>query len=144
MEKKDRVTVVISLVYFVLPLIILTSGGRNSGSGFVLLMIPLIIFWGYKYIKDEHSDLKYYSKKLVLIVSIMVVGVFISILNQLDATKAKLEDVKSKVVDLTYSVDNLKSSVNNFSYYDWKDVVPEVDSKTREVSDKVEQLNNDF
>lgn len=54
MNKKDRIAVVVSVVYFLWPLALLIAG--NTGS--IILIAPLILYWGYRFIQNDISFLK--------------------------------------------------------------------------------------
>ena len=65
MNRKDRIAVVISVIYFLWPLFIVAGGVSNDdelGSVFVL-MVPLIAYWGYRFIKGDISFIKTHSSK---------------------------------------------------------------------------------
>lgn len=48
----------------------------------------------------------------------------------------KLNEANSKLEDIQYTVNELDNIVSNFSYDDWKDVVPEVQDKVDELKYK--------
>ena len=54
MNRKDRIAIVISGIYFLLPLMILFKG---KGEGFIILSVPLALYWGYRFIKNDISFL---------------------------------------------------------------------------------------
>ena len=55
MVKKDRIAVVVSVVYSLFPLTILSHG---DGEGFIGTFTPVVIYWGYRFIKGDISFLK--------------------------------------------------------------------------------------
>ena len=55
MNKKDRVAIVISALYFLFPLVVLFGG---EPGGMIILMSPLIAYWGYRFVKNDISFLK--------------------------------------------------------------------------------------
>ncbi|MEA3314239.1 MAG: hypothetical protein U9Q30_00085 [Campylobacterota bacterium] len=55
MSKKDRIAIVVSGLYFLFPLAALLEATRNAGFGFVVLTVPLILYWGYRFIKNDIS-----------------------------------------------------------------------------------------
>jgi len=58
MSKKDRVAIVVSIVYFLLPLVVLFSGASDAPFAAIVFMSPLIGYWGYRFIKNDISFLK--------------------------------------------------------------------------------------
>ncbi|MDY0117574.1 MAG: hypothetical protein RBR59_08360 [Sulfurimonadaceae bacterium] len=52
MSKKDRISIVVSAIYFMLPLATLLDG---SGVDFIVFTVPLILYWGYRFIKNDIS-----------------------------------------------------------------------------------------
>lgn len=57
MSKKDRISIVVSVIYFMWPLALLFEGKHNSGIHFLVFTIPLILYWGYRFIKNDISFL---------------------------------------------------------------------------------------
>ena len=62
MNKKDRIAVVVSAVYFLFSL---AFASKNANPipimflGFIIIAeIPLIIYWGYRFIQNDISFLK--------------------------------------------------------------------------------------
>lgn len=55
MNRKDRIAVVVSIVY--LFLVCLVSVG-NSDVGVLVFLFPLLGYWGYRFIKNDISFLK--------------------------------------------------------------------------------------
>lgn len=62
MNKKDRIAVVVSIVYFLLSV---AFAGKNANPipimflGFMIIAeMPLIIYWGYRFIQNDISFLK--------------------------------------------------------------------------------------
>jgi hypothetical protein len=55
MCKKDRVAIVISTLYFLFPLAVLIEGDPGA---MILLMSPLIAYWGYRFVKNDISFFK--------------------------------------------------------------------------------------
>jgi len=55
MNKKDRIAIVASIIYFIFPLFVLVSG---DGEAFIVFSIPLIFYWGYRFVKNDISFLK--------------------------------------------------------------------------------------
>ena len=53
MTKKDRIAVVLSLIYALL-LIALVLGGLKPVAGFVF-SFPIYIYWGYRFIRNDIS-----------------------------------------------------------------------------------------
>ncbi len=62
MNKKDRIAVVISIVYFLFPLGILFDGGNGAPIVALIFTSPLIAYWGYRFIKNDISFLKIIEK----------------------------------------------------------------------------------
>ena len=58
MNKKDRIAIVISILYFLFPLCILFGGAGDAISAAIIFTSPLIAYWGFRFIKDDISFLK--------------------------------------------------------------------------------------
>ena len=62
MNKKDRIAVVVSVVYFLFSLAFASKNANPIPSvflGFIIIAeIPLIIYWGYRFIQNDISFLK--------------------------------------------------------------------------------------
>lgn len=60
MNKKDRIAVVASLFYLLWPLFLIAGGITNDDElGLVfILLLPLIAYWGYRFIKGDISFFK--------------------------------------------------------------------------------------
>ena len=57
MNKKDRIAVVLSILYLFLPLSIV--GGGGEGPEIALGMVAVLVaYWGYRFIKGDMSFLK--------------------------------------------------------------------------------------
>lgn len=54
MNKKDRIAVVVTVLYLLFPLFILTNG---KVQGAFILCIPTFLYWGYRFIKNDISFL---------------------------------------------------------------------------------------
>ena len=52
MSTKDRIALVISAIYSLFPMVILFG---NKPVGGVILLLPLLIYWGYRFIKNDIS-----------------------------------------------------------------------------------------
>lgn len=57
MNKKDRIAVVVSVMYFLLPLAVLAGGHNDAGVGFIVTCVPLILYWAYRFIQNDISFL---------------------------------------------------------------------------------------
>lgn len=57
MTKKDRVALVISVVYLFFPLLLLADRGVRNLPPALLFTIPIVIYWGYRFIKNDISFL---------------------------------------------------------------------------------------
>lgn len=55
MVKKDRIAIVITIIYSILPLLVLTTGKVD---GFIGLMMPPLLYWCYRFIKGDISFIK--------------------------------------------------------------------------------------
>lgn len=53
MTKKDRVAIVVSVIYAFVPLF----GMANGEDGAFLFVLPIVIYWGYRFIKGDISFL---------------------------------------------------------------------------------------
>ena len=60
MNKKDRIAVVVSILYILWPLFIIAGGVTNDNElGLVFFLVaPLISYWGYRFIKGDISFLE--------------------------------------------------------------------------------------
>lgn len=58
MTKKDRIAVVISLFYLVVPISVLFEWSRGLSFGPALMFLfPMAAYWGYRFIKGDISFL---------------------------------------------------------------------------------------
>lgn len=57
MSKKDRIAIVVSVLYFLFPLAVLFSGARDAPVEAIVCISPLILYWGYRFIKGNISFL---------------------------------------------------------------------------------------
>ena len=55
MNKKDIIALIISLSYSIFSLVVLVNEGLPE---FVILIIPLILYWEYRHLKGDISFLK--------------------------------------------------------------------------------------
>ncbi|MCL7423445.1 MAG: hypothetical protein M8364_21375 [Methylobacter sp.] len=55
MNKKDRIAIVVSIVYMFFPLILIAAKGMRSLPGALLVTLPVVIYWGYRFIKGDIS-----------------------------------------------------------------------------------------
>ncbi|ACN18055.1 conserved hypothetical protein (plasmid) [Desulforapulum autotrophicum HRM2] len=51
MTKKDRIAIVVSIVYAILPLLVLFEEPAAA----LLFCLPIILYWGYRFIKNDIS-----------------------------------------------------------------------------------------
>jgi len=58
MSKKDRIAIVISVLYFGFPLAVLFSGKSDAFVATLVFISPLIAYWGYRFIKNDISFIK--------------------------------------------------------------------------------------
>ena len=58
MTKKDRIAIVLSSPFLIFSLLILGNGGRNMVNEFLIVFSPLVVYWGYRFIKGDISFLK--------------------------------------------------------------------------------------
>jgi len=55
MTKKDRIAIAITAIYALLPILALAE---SSGLGsFIVLFVPIAIYWGYRFSKGDISFL---------------------------------------------------------------------------------------
>jgi len=55
MVKKDRIAIVITVIYSLFPLLLLFDGTTEE---FVIFLLPIFLYWGYRFIKGDISFLK--------------------------------------------------------------------------------------
>lgn len=55
MVKKDRIAVVVSFVYLLFPVFLLFDGELGA---FIIFLLPVILYWGYRFIKGDISFIK--------------------------------------------------------------------------------------
>lgn len=55
MIKKDRIAIVVSAVYALFPFFLLLIGEIGM---FVSYLVPIFIYWGYRFIKNDISFIK--------------------------------------------------------------------------------------
>lgn len=58
MSKKDRIAVVISILYFLFPLAVLLGGSRDAPVGAVMVISPLIVYWGIGLLRTTSASSK--------------------------------------------------------------------------------------
>jgi len=58
MSKKDRIAIVVSILYVLFPLAMLIDGVSGAPSGAIVFLPPFILYWGYRFIKNDISFLK--------------------------------------------------------------------------------------
>jgi len=57
MSKKDRIAIVVSTLYFLFPLALFFGELSGAQSVSILLLIPLVIYWGTRFIRNNISFL---------------------------------------------------------------------------------------
>jgi septal ring factor EnvC (AmiA/AmiB activator) len=69
--------------------------------------------------------------------------------SELESTKNELEEAQTKISEIQSEVDNMESAVSqlrgevdNFSYYNWRDVVPDVEDATSNIESKLSDLQS--
>jgi len=58
MNKKDRIAIVITTLYIFWPLILIADKGSSNFMPALMFTIPVIAYWGYRFIKNDISFLK--------------------------------------------------------------------------------------
>jgi len=58
MSKKDRVAIVVSFLYLLFPLAVLLDGASDAPIAAIIFLSPLIMYWGYRFIKNDISFIK--------------------------------------------------------------------------------------
>lgn len=58
MSRKDRVAIVVSVLYLLFPLGILADWSRGAPVAAIVFSSPLIAYWGYRFIKGDISFFK--------------------------------------------------------------------------------------
>lgn len=58
MSKKDRIAIVVSILYLLFPLLVLMVFGSDGPIMAVIFSSPLLVYWGYRFIKNDISFLK--------------------------------------------------------------------------------------
>ncbi len=58
MNKKDRIAVVLSVPVLMLVVLNLFGGGRDGPAIGAFFFIPLLCYWGYRFIQNDISFLK--------------------------------------------------------------------------------------
>ena len=58
MSKKDRIAIVVSILYFSLPLAVLLDGGYDAPIAALVLTSLLIVYWSYRFVKNDISFVK--------------------------------------------------------------------------------------
>jgi hypothetical protein len=57
-NKKDRIAVAISVLYSLIPLGILGSGGSEAPLAAAFYVSPVVAYWGYRFVKGDISFIK--------------------------------------------------------------------------------------
>jgi len=63
MSRKDRIAIVVSILYFLFPLVVLFDGASDAPIAALVFTSPLIAYWGYRFIKNDISFLKNSEKE---------------------------------------------------------------------------------
>jgi len=58
MTKKDRVAIVVSTLYLAFPLVLTIDPASEIPAAPIFLLVPLVAYWGYRFIKGDISFLK--------------------------------------------------------------------------------------
>ena len=58
MSRRDRIAIVASILYLLIPIGILADGSRDAPVAAIIFSSPLIAYWGYRFIKGNISFLK--------------------------------------------------------------------------------------
>lgn len=58
MSKKDRVAIVITVLYLLLPITMFSFGGAMDVMGGIISFAPLILYWGFRFIKGDISFMR--------------------------------------------------------------------------------------
>jgi 4-hydroxybenzoate polyprenyltransferase len=56
MNKKDRIAVVASVIMLIMFMLFLSGG--ESGEAFMFFLLPVALYWGYRFIQNDISFLK--------------------------------------------------------------------------------------
>ncbi|MDD3499787.1 hypothetical protein [Sulfurovum sp.] len=62
MNKKDRIAVVVSIPYLIFLISVIFSGTGDAVLAFFVFGAPFIIYWGYRFIKNDISFLNIEEK----------------------------------------------------------------------------------
>ena len=58
MNKKDRIAIVITFGYLIFGIVLLIDSSRGDRSlMFLICVVPLLVYWGYRFIKGNISFL---------------------------------------------------------------------------------------
>lgn len=55
MNKKDRIATVISIFYLIGYVMLMVNPAIHAGGVVSLFFLPVLIYWGYRFIKDDIS-----------------------------------------------------------------------------------------
>ena len=58
MTKKDRIAIVLTIPFLILSLLILIDQSSSMVQEFAISIAPVIVYWGYRFIKDDISFMK--------------------------------------------------------------------------------------
>lgn len=58
MNRKDRIAIAISVIYFLVTLVIITNGDDNTSRAFIVFSLTIVLYWAYRFIKNDISFLK--------------------------------------------------------------------------------------
>jgi len=56
LNKRDRIAVALSAIYMLFPLVLI-FGGTFPARG-VVALVPLLAYWGYRFVKNDISFIK--------------------------------------------------------------------------------------
>ncbi|HCG6670456.1 MAG: hypothetical protein GYB32_14970 [Algicola sp.] len=56
MNKKDRIAIVVTILYMFWPLIVVVDSGNTLAA--LIFTIPVISYWGYRFVKNDISFFK--------------------------------------------------------------------------------------
>ena len=58
MTKKDRIAIVLTVPFLIAIILRIMDGGYSMVEDLTIIITPVVIYWGYRFIKDDISFMK--------------------------------------------------------------------------------------
>ena len=58
MTKKDRIAIVLTIPFLIAIVLRIMQGGYGMAAEVGMIVAPVVVYWGYRFIKDDISFMK--------------------------------------------------------------------------------------